>query len=146
MIFGDSCHLRLGWAGLFTFGVSLWPSLVLGAASSLSLSSGTADQTVSVARILAVLALGCILAIGASLLIARHRLSVPKSLTDWAAGLGRPVDGTQSDLVVLASRPLAQGSSAHHVRLAGQDWLVVVGTGGVCAVMAGPTERPERSA
>ena len=107
------------------------------------MQSESADQTVSLARVLAVLALGCILAVGAALLIARSRLAVPNGLSAWVASLGRPVDGAQSDLVVLASRPLAQGASAHHVRLGGEEWLVVIGTGGVCAVSARQPEPPE---
>lgn len=143
MTFGVSLRHQLSWAGLFTFGGSLWPSVVFGAASSVSMQSGSADQTVSIARVLAVLALGCILAVGAALLIARSRLAVPNGLSAWVSSLGRPVEGTQSDLMVLASRPLAQGASAHHVRLAGEDWLIVVGAGGVCAVSARPPEPPE---
>lgn len=131
---------QLSLVGAITLFISVWPSLAFAGASNVLAHKGEIEQSISIARILAALALGFILVIGVTLLIARQRIAFPATFSDWVASWMRRPDVSQSDLVVILSRPLVQGASAHHVRICGADWLVVVGTGGVCAVKANSPE------
>lgn len=103
------------------------------ATSSTLLEPTAADQTVSVTRIVAALILGIILAVGITAVVARYRLGSPNALSNLLTGVAKSGVHEASDLKVLASRALAQGASVHHVRITGQDWLVIIGSGGVSA-------------
>lgn len=113
------------------------------AAPGLSQAPAGAQAPVSLARVLAVFALGCLMAVGAALLLARLRAGAARSGAPGPAvrglfgALGAP--GTQhitaDGLVHVSSRFLPQGACAHHLRTGDTHWLAVTGPAGVAVVL-----------
>lgn len=126
------------WAGVAGAGALI--GLVLpGPVAASGLTGPATTDPVSLGRILAVFALGCILALLAALVIARRGGVMARGFSGPFSfkGLLQPMQ--QGSLAYLGRQALGDGFVAHHLTLNDGHWLVVTGPGGVCASPAPST-------